>query len=153
MARQLQQLQPSNQLLLSHIHSNHDQKVESKWRPEPQASQAQCNEAAPVQQRGGFDQGHSQLRLTWRNSCDAVSVEASGLGGVEVMKTNFLLSPTISAPGLQIRGRGRQQGHRVTADMEVDLTGEKPQDEVALGLRDVLWICYCNIMDGIQIIS
>lgn len=37
--------------------------------------------------------------------------------------------------------------------MEVDLTGEKPQDEVAFGLRDVLWICYCNIMDGIQVIS
>lgn len=108
MAGQLQQLQPSKQLLLSHIHSNHDHEVQSEWRPEPQASQAQCDEAAPVQQRGGFNQSHSQLCLTWRNICYAVSVEASGLGGVEVVKTGFLLSPTISAPGLQIRGRGRQ---------------------------------------------
>lgn len=153
MAGELQQLQPSNQLLLSHKHSNHDQEVESEQRPEPQASQAQCYEAAPVQQGGAFDQSHSQLGLTRRNTCHAVSVEASGLGGVEVAKTGFLLSPTVSAPGLQIRGRGRQQGHRVTADMEVDLTGEKPQDEVAFGLRDVFGICYCNIMDGIQVIS
>lgn len=153
MAGKLQQLQPSNQLLLNHKYSNHDQEVESEWRPEPQASQAQSNEAAPVQQRGGFDESHSQLGLARRNTCDAVSVEASGLGGVEVVKTGFLLSPTVSAPGLQIRGRGRQHGHRVPADVEVDLAGEKPQDEVAFSLRDVLWICYCNIMDGIQVIS
>lgn len=153
MAGKLQQLQPSNQLLLNHKYPNHDQEVESEWMPEPQASQAQSDEAAPVEQRGGFDQSHSQLCLTRRNTRDAISVEASGLGGVEVVKTGFLLSPAISAPGLQIGGCGRQQGHRVTADMEVDLTGEKPQDEVAFSLRDVLWICYCNIMDGIQVIS
>lgn len=153
MAGQLQQLQPSYQLLLSHKHSNHDQEVESEWRPEPQASEAQRNEAGPVQQRGSFDQSHSQLCLTWWNTRNTVSVKASGLGGVEVVKTGFLLGPTISAPGLQIRGRGRQSGHRVTADVEVDLAGKKPHEEVAFGLGDVLWICYGNIMDGIQVVS
>lgn len=153
MAGQLQQLQSSNQLLLSHVHSDHDQEVESERRPEPQAREAQRDEAAPVQQRGGFDQSDSQLRLARRHARHALSVEASGLGGVEVVETGLLLSPAISAPGLQIGGRGRQRGHRVTADVEVDLAGEKPQDEVAFGLRDVLWICYCNIMDGIQVIS
>lgn len=38
-------------------------------------------------------------------------------------------------------------------DVEVDLTREKPEDEVALCLRDVLGVCYCNIMDGIQVVS
>lgn len=108
MAGQLEQLQTSNQLLLSHKHSNHEQAVESEWRPEPQASEAQRDEAAPVQQRGSFDQSDSQLRLTRWHACDAFSIEASGLGGVEVVETGFLLSPAISAPGLQIRGRGRQ---------------------------------------------
>lgn len=108
MAGQFQQLQPSNQLLLSHIHSDHEQEVESEWRPEPQASEAQRDEAAPVQQRGGFDQSDPQLRLTWRHACDAFSVEASGLGGIEVVEAGFLLGPAVSAPGLQIRGRGRQ---------------------------------------------
>ncbi len=37
--------------------------------------------------------------------------------------------------------------------MEVDLTGEKAQDEVAFCLRDILRVCNCNIMDGIQVVS
>lgn len=50
MASHLNQLQPSSQLLLDGEHYNHNQDIEPEGRPEPQASEAESDEAAPVQQ-------------------------------------------------------------------------------------------------------
>lgn len=61
MAGHLQHLKPSKALVLSYVHSNHDQEVKPERSPEPQASETQSNEAAPIQQRGRFDQSNSQL--------------------------------------------------------------------------------------------
>ncbi len=153
MAGQLQQLQPANQLLLSNIHPNHDQEIEPEWSPQPQASEAQSNEAAPVQQWGSFDESYSQLRLTRWHACYTVPVKAPWLAWIEVPQTSLLLSPAVSTPRLQVGGRAGQWSHWVAADVEVDLAREKPQDEVAFGLRDVLGVRHCNIMDGIQVVS
>lgn len=35
----------------------------------------------------------------------------------------------------------------------MDLAGEKPQDEVAFSLGDVLGVRHCDVMDGIQVVS
>lgn len=153
MARKLQQLQPTNQLLLSCIHPNHDQEVEPEWSPQPQTSEAQSNEAAPVQQWGGFDKSYSQLRLARWHPCNTFPVKGPRLARVEVPQANLFLSPAVSTPRLQVGGRGGQWRHRVTVDMEVDLTREKPQDEVAFSLGDVFGVCHCNIMDGIQVVT
>lgn len=129
MAGQLQQLHPSDLLLLAaQVHTHHEQKVQPEWGPQPQASEAQRDEAAPVDQRGSLYQSHAQLRLTWRHASQALPVEGPGLAGIEVPQTGFLLSPALLAPGLQGRGGGGQRGHWVATHMEVDLAGEQAQD-------------------------
>lgn len=79
MAGQLQQLQPSDKLLLGHVHPHHDQEVEPERSPQPQAGEAEGDEAGPVQQRGAFDQSHAELRLTRWHTSDPLPVEGPGL--------------------------------------------------------------------------
>lgn len=50
------------------------------------------------------------------------------------------------------RSEGEDRGLAAT-QMEVDLPGELPQDQVALCLGDVLGVGHGDVMDGIQVVS
>lgn len=153
MAGHLQHLQAAEQPVLCRVHADHHQAVQPDGSPEPQAGEAQSDEAAPVQQRGRFDHSHSQLRLAGRHACDAFPVEGPRLARVKVPQPDLLLRPALPTPRFQVGGRAGKCGHGVAPHMEVDLTWEMAQDEVTFGLWDVLGVRNCDVMDGIQIVT
>ncbi|KAG7267285.1 hypothetical protein CRUP_015014 [Coryphaenoides rupestris] len=157
---QLQQLQAADQLLLAQEQGDHGQEVEAHGRPQPQRRDAGGDEGGPVEQRGGLDQRHAQLRLAGGHPRHSLAVEGARLRRVEVPQARLLLHPALLAPGLQRRGGGGgggggagQRGDGVAAHVEVDLAGELAQDEVALRLGDVLGVRHADNLDAVHDIT
>lgn len=57
------------------------------------------------------------------------------------------------APELEVLlGRG-EGGHWVSVDVEVDLLGKVPEEEVPLCLRNVVRVCHRDVVDSIQVLT
>lgn len=145
-------LQSTKYSLLQHKDDNGDYKIPSNKAVQIYEQAHRRAEQGPVQYREKFDHKDSELRLArWDYSLPGkVKILLPLVEGAQPL---FLLLPPPVAPELQVLLGGGEGAHRVPVDVEVDLFGKVPVQEVPLCLRNVVGICHCDVMHSIKVLT
>ena len=145
-------LQSTKNSLLQYEDDNGDDKVPLNKTVQID-EQAHCRaEQGPVQYRETLDHKDPELRLARWNHGLPGEVKVL-LPLVEGAQPLFLLLPPLVAPELEVL-LGRGEGvYGVAVDVEVDLFGKVPVEQVPLCLRDVVRVGHRDVVDSVEVLS
>lgn len=145
-------LQSAKQSLEQHKEKHGDYKIPPN-RTVQIYEEAHCRaEQGPVKYGEQFEHKDPELRLArWNYSLSRKLKILLPL--IEGTKPLFLLLPAPVAPELQVLLGHGEGVYRVAVHVEVNLLGEVPEDEMLLGLRNVVRVRHRDVVDRVEVLT